>query len=64
MVKGVLDLADQMFAFGEGELEEGEVIKLFQALVDNGWAWRLQGFYGRTAASLIELGLVTVPDKS
>ena len=53
-------LADKLFAYEAGELEsEEEVIELFQSLVDNGWAWSLQGRYGRTAMDLIGAGLVS-----
>jgi hypothetical protein len=52
---------DMIIAFEEGELSEEDTIELFQGLVDTGLAWKLQGFYGRTAASLIEAGLVTPP---
>ena len=53
-------LADKLFAYEAGELEsEEEVTELFQSLVDNGWAWSLQGHYGRTATSLIAAGLVS-----
>jgi len=47
---------DKIIAFENGELEEGEVLSLFSELVRSGMAWRLQGFYGRTASSLIEEG--------
>ena len=53
------DLVGQLAAFEEGELEAPEVILLFQHLVDTGIVWSLQGSYGRTAASMIEAGLVT-----
>ena len=36
---------------------EDEVIEAFQHLIDTGVVWTLQGFYGRTAHRLIELGL-------
>ena len=43
----------------EPDLSEQELAALFQHLVDTGLAWRLQGFYGRTAMDLIEAGFVT-----
>lgn len=49
---------DRLMAFEQGELSDTEIIELFQQLVNTGMAWKLQGFYGRTAAALIEAGLV------
>lgn len=43
---------------GEDHTEE-EVLAAWQYLVDTGMAWKLQGFYGRTAAALIEAGLIS-----
>jgi hypothetical protein len=53
------ELVNQIIEFENGELSEDAIIELFQTLVDNGLAWKLQGFYGRTAQQLIDLGMVT-----
>lgn len=42
-----------------GECDQDEIVAGFQALVDSGLAWQLQGHYGRTATQLIEAGLVS-----
>jgi len=46
-----MNLVDKIMAY-EATLE------FFQKLVDDGLAFQLQGHYGRTAARLIEAGLV------
>jgi len=50
------DTTSKIIAFESGELDEDEVIDLFQDLIDSGLAWQLQGHYGRTAKALIEAG--------
>lgn len=53
------DEVSWIMAYEGGELDEDDIIAGFQHLVDNGHAWILQGHYGRTAARLIDAGLVT-----
>ena len=50
--------ASHIIAYEQGELSEEAVLELFQALVDSGLVWALQGHYGRTAAGLIQAGLI------
>ena len=46
----------------EGDLPDDEVLQIaWQYLVDTGMAFRLQGWFGRTAMSLIEQGFITAP---
>jgi len=62
-----VDVIDGIIGYENGELDEAETIELFQTLVDNGMAWSLQGHYGRTAARMIQDGLIearrTEPEK-
>ncbi len=49
-----------LFAFENGELNDDEVITLFQQIYDTkAYLW-LQGFYGRTLKDLIEEGLISL----
>ena len=38
-------------------------VQAWQYLIDSGHAWTLQGWYGRTAVSLIDDGICTPPTK-
>ena len=55
-------MVDKIIAYEQGDLNDAETLELFQALVDNGMAWTLQGSYGRTAMSLLEAGLIEKGD--
>lgn len=52
----MLDI-DALMAFENGELDQDQTVDFIQDGIDKGWVWKLQGFYGRTAAALIEAGL-------
>lgn len=54
----ICKLASQIDAYELGEMDESQAIEFFQELVDTGIAWQLQGCYGRTAARMIEAGLI------
>lgn len=41
----------------ESHATEEDYIEAFQALIDTGVVWQLQGWYGRRAVELIEAGI-------
>jgi hypothetical protein len=49
---------EELMKYEDGQMAEEELVSLFQKLVDTGMAWQLQGHYGRTAQTLIEMGLI------
>lgn len=49
-----------IIAFEAGELDETEVIALFQELCDTGTIYHLQGSYQRIAQQMIQDGLITL----
>ncbi len=53
----MFDLMSAIMDFEDGSLTEEDTIILFQRLINNGMAWTLQGFYGRTAVQLINADL-------
>ena len=63
-VSGPLDpkknIMGRIIDYENGDMCEGEVVDLFQDLVDTGLAWALQGSYGRMAQELIETGYITL----
>lgn len=51
-----------MIAEGVEEAEsEEQYLAAWQHLVDTGTCWKLQGWFGRTAAALIEAGHIKTP---
>lgn len=49
---------DTLMRYEAGDLCLGCTMTLFGDLIRTGQAWTLQGFYGRSAARLIELGRI------
>ena len=47
-----------MIAEGVEEASQEKQLEAWQLLVDTGAAWRLGGWFGRTAKQLIEEGLI------
>lgn len=58
-----MDTINFIIAFESGDLPDDQIVEGFQALIDSGIVWQLQGSYGRIAQSLIEAGVCT-PAKS
>jgi hypothetical protein len=52
-------MVNDIIAYENGEMDEEEVISLFQELVDTGMVWVLQGHYGRTAQALLDAGEIS-----
>jgi hypothetical protein len=52
-----------LIAEGEVEADEATTIAAWQHLIDTGMCWRLQGWFGRTAMTLIEDGVCMAPRK-
>lgn len=50
---------DLIIRYEQGDTSFAENLALFADLIKSGMAWQLQGSYGRTAAGLIEAGLIT-----
>lgn len=47
-------------ALWDEDATEDEQVATYQALIDSGQAWRLEGHVGRTAMGLIDAGLCTL----
>jgi hypothetical protein len=47
---------DEIMAFEDQQLDNDQIVDLFVRLINSGMIYHLQGFYGRTANSLISGG--------
>ena len=47
---------DFIIAFESGQASDEEIIAGFQAMIDDGTVWSLQGTYGRLAIDMINRG--------
>jgi hypothetical protein len=54
-----MDILDGIIAWEDGTMSDEEEVPFFQALINSGMAWTLQGMYGRRANELIKEGLCT-----
>ena len=61
IAEGAFDMVDAT-TLDEFESVEEAQIAAFQELINTGMAWQLQGFFGRTAAALIDAGHCTRPE--
>lgn len=52
------DLTGNIIKFECEDMNLSETLTLFSHLIKSGLAWQLQGFYGRTAMSFINEGLL------
>lgn len=55
-----MNMTDRIIAFESGELDDEQIINLFQDLIDTHTIGHLQGIYQRAAVRLLEAGLVTI----
>ena len=46
------------------EISQEEYLAAWQHLINTGLAWRLQGWFGRTASLLIDDGYCSSPDRA
>ena len=53
------NLVVELIDYEEGNLDAAEEVNLFGRLIKSGFAWTLQGHYGRTAQAMIDAGFIT-----
>ncbi|AKY03524.1 hypothetical protein SEA_DANZINA_69 [Streptomyces phage Danzina] len=52
------NLVVELIDYESGNLDDAETLDLFGRLIKSGFAWSLQGSYGRTAQALINEGWI------
>ncbi len=57
------NLVDTLIAHENGQLTIDQTVEFFQALVDTGLAWHLQGSYGRAAVAMLRAGKIKPADR-
>lgn len=53
-----MDQIGAIIEYEQGELDEDQIVELFQSLLDSGLVWQLQGHYGRMAVALLNQGRI------
>ncbi|AWN07434.1 hypothetical protein SEA_MANEEKUL_66 [Streptomyces phage Maneekul] len=53
------NLVVELIDYESGNLDDTDTLDLFAKLVKSGFAWSLQGSYGRTAQALINEGWIS-----
>ena len=51
-------MIDSLIRYESDGLSNMETLELFSCLIKKGYAWQLQGSYGRTAKDMIDRGLI------
>ena len=57
-------LVNQLIAYEEGQITHDEEVSSFEHLVETGVCWQLSGHYQRVGATLIEAGLIKLPEQT
>lgn len=52
------NLVNYIMDFEAGKLDRQNIFKLFAYLIKTGQVWSLQGYYGRTARTMIDMGYI------
>ncbi len=58
------DLLTQITSYENGELDNTEVIELFQELLGTNMLYSLQGCYGRQAQALLDADMIAYPEEN